>query len=106
MSGRDDREVYWAAPDFVWTARGFRLAVPGKPSVWKSCGMPVHGTSHSFPTLIHRLPTLRRGQQGVREVSFSTTINFYFKTVQRYRTGFLKEMAKHEVCSRQADNHL
>ena len=40
----------------------------------------------------------------MREVSFSTTINFYFKTTQRYRAGFIKEIAKHVVCSRLADN--
>ncbi len=48
---------------------------------------------------------LRVGSK-VREVSFSTTISFYFRTTQRYRTGFLKEIAKHVVGSRQADNPL
>jgi hypothetical protein len=50
-------------PGSVWTARGFRLAVHGEPTVWKSCGMPIHGTCHSFTTLIHGLTTLHRGPQ-------------------------------------------
>ena len=39
----------------------------------------------------------------MREVSFSTTISFYFKTTQRYRTVIIKEIARCVVCSRLAD---